>query len=582
MQFINKSTTILFLITVTLTSCNSFASTLATASSTVVMETTTPIVKATITETQAAISSVTPTVSPDTPTPYKQPTLIPTIETAKIPDLLNNSLSIETLNAFNGYNSQRITGWSNGFNGGMWNRGSRDRSQGYLWMDSSHLLLFPATGETTQPNWSTITSRPVVMNINSGKIWLPPTDRSLNEGRWFNIVLPQWSSKLQILVTGENVGQKEGASTFTADGKRISHYEGELIDISPSAERIFVIGDTWIDLASGKTVNFGWGSGFGYEVYRWFPIWSRDESQIYFCCYYYGNANTGQSYTIKDEDTIFDGKPFTNPHGLGHAYGEWLNDHTIMAQYDAWWYEGPGFTAIFDVLEITYHNLGTVAGLPDAFNDYHYTYKSISPNGDYMYVSPGAQSEKDPQIYLVDLKTLKSTLYHAYSIDWSTNGKYGVVHRPTDSQVLTLSDKTLRILPAQTDFQKPLYWVANAWHPTEGVSVSIFVDNQNHLVVKLLDVETLTYREKKFDLPANFNKKYSISTNMVWNSRGDQFALVAPDNSIWALDYPKLEHLEQLTSSMANIKGMSWSPDGRYLSYSSGTDIYIINTESKP
>lgn len=579
MKFINKSTTILFLTAIILASCNSFVSTPVTASPTAVLETATPIVKATITETQAAISSVTTTVLPDTPTPYKQPTLIPTIETAKILDLLNNFLSIETLNAFNGYNSQRITGWSNGFNGGMWNRGSRDRSQGYLWMDSSHLLLFPATGETTQPNWSTITSRPVVMNINSGKIWLPPIDRSLNEGRWFNIVLPQWSSKLQILVTGENVGQKEGASTFTADGKRISHYEGELIDISPSVERIFVIGDTWIDLASGKTVNFGWGSGFGYEVYRWFPIWSRDESQIYFCCYYYGNANTGQSYAIKDEDTIFDGKPFTNPHGLGHAYGEWLNDHTVMAQYDAWWYEGPGFTAIFDVSERTYHNLGTVAGLPDALNDYHYTYKSISPNGDYMYVSQQAQSPTDPQMYLVDLKTFKSKFYHARGADWSANGKYALI----GNQVLTLSDKTLRILPAQTDSQKPLYWVANAWHPTEGVSVSIFVDNQNHLVVKLLDVETLTYREKRFDLPASFNTKYSISTNMVWNSRGDQFALVAPDNSIWILDYPKLEYLEQLTSSStANVKGMSWSPDGRYLSYGSGTDIYIIDTESKP
>jgi hypothetical protein len=446
-------------------------------------------------------------------------------------------------------------------------------------MDASHLLLFPATGETLQPNWSTITTRPVVMNINTGNIWLPPIDRAFNDERWFSIILPRWSPKLQILITGENIGQGEGTSTFTADGERISHYEGQLLDISPSAERIFIIGDTWIDLANGKKVNFGWGPALRDEV-RWSPIWSRDESQIYFCCYYYGNAKTGQSYTITNEDAIFDGKPFTNLHGLGHAYGEWLNDHVVMAQYDAWWYEGPGFTAIFDVSERTYHNLGVVAGLPDAFNDYyHYSYKSISPNGDYMYVSPGAQSATDPQIYLVDLKTLKSKLYHVGGLDWSANGKYALF----GNQVLTLSDKTLRTLPNQTDFQKPLYSISRAWHPTEGVSVSIYADNQQNLVVDLLNVENLTYQKQKFDLPSNFNGKYySNSVGIVWSPKGDRFALVAADGSIWLLDYPKLEHFEQLTFSMANVKDISWSPDGRYLSYVGGTDIYIIEVESKP
>ncbi len=586
MKFINKSTTILFLTTIILASCNSFASTPVMANQTVVLETATPIVKATITETQAAISSVTTTVLPDTPTPYKQPTLIPTIETAKIPELLNNSLSIETLNAFNGYNSQRITGWSNGFNGGMWNRGSRDRSQGYLWMDSSHLLLFPATGETQDPNWSNITTRPVVMNINTGKIWLPPIDRSFNEGRWFNIILPQWSSKLQILVTGENVGQKEGVSTFTADGKRISHYEGQLIDISPSAERIFIIGDTWIDLTSGKTVNFGWGSGFGYEVYRWFPIWSRDESQIYFCCYYYGNASTGQSYTIKNEDKIFDGKPFTNPHGLGHAYGEWLNDHTVMAQYDVWWYEGPGFTTIFDVSERTYHNLGIVAGLPDEFNDYHYTYKSISPNGDYMYVTPGAQSSSDPQIYLVNLKNFESQLYHVSGMSWMPNGKYALLHTyhqlangeySSETQVLTLSDKTLRTLPSESSPLSQSDWLASNWYLSEDVSQSIFIKDQ-YLVVQVLTFEPPAQHKYEVLLPPDFNTTYQGYTGGVFKSpKNNHIALIAGDNSVWIMDYPALENLEQLTPPMKNQPIISWSPDGRYLSYAGGTDIYIVD-----
>ena len=490
MKFINEAITLLFLVVVMLTSCSSFTSA-PTVSPTDVMETAMSTVKTAVVETQAAIPPATLTASPTprtTSTPQKRPTLIPTIETAKIPDLLNNSLSIETLNAFNGHNLQRITGWSNGFNGGMWDRGSSYENRDYLWMDSSHLLLFPVTEITRQPNWSTILTRPVVMNINTGKIWLPPTDRVFNDGRWFSIILPRWSPKLQVLVTGENIGQEEGISTFTADGERISHYKGQLLDISPSAERIFVEGDTWINLSSGKKVDFGWGPGFGYEVNRWFPIWSRDENQIYFCCYYYGNAKTGQSYTISNEKTIFDGGTFNNMHSLRHAYGVWLNDYVVMAQYDGWWYEGPDFSTIFDVSERTYHNLGVVAGLPDTFND-HYAYKSISPNGDYMFVS----HPNIPQIYLIDLKTLKSELYNVGWLEWSANGKYALV----GDQVLTLPDKTLRTLPDQTDFQKPLYWIDKSWHPTEGTRVSIYADQQQHLVVSLLDVEALTYRENR-------------------------------------------------------------------------------------
>jgi len=514
-----------------------------------------------------------------TPVRYQEPTLIPTIEPAKIPDLLNSSLSIETLSTFNGHNLQRITGWSNGFNGGLWHKGSRSNGQGYLWMDSSHLLLFPATGETQQPNWETIDARPVVMDINTGKIWLPPNDRSMKDSRWFNIILPRWSPRLKVLVTAENNGDEEGASTFTADGKRVAHYEGQLVDVSPSAEKIFITGDTWIDLESKKKVDFGWGPGFGDEVERWFPIWSRDEDQIYFCCFYYGNAQTGQGSTIANEDTIFDGGPFINQHSLHHAYGVWLNDHAVMAQYGGWWYEGPEFSTIFDVSERTYRNLGVVTGLPDAFNNNTYSHKSISPNGEYMYISPGAQSETDPQIYLVDLRTLTSQLYHISGVDWSANGKYAIM----DSQVLTLSNKTSRPLPPKPAPEKLSSGITSSWHPTQGARLSISADKQMQMYLYLLDLDTLTYQN--LPLPSNFDGNYETyggGTSIAWSPMGDRLALAAADGSLWQIDYPKLKNLEQLTAPMANVKDISWSPDGRYLSYVGGTDIYIVEVGSNP
>ncbi len=413
------------------------------------------------------------------------------------------------------------------------------------------------------------------MNLSTGLIWLPPNDLPLDENRSLRILLPRWSSKLGVLVTAETVGQKEGVSTYTADGKRVAHYEGKLVDVSPSAERIFIAGDTWVDLGSGKKVDFGWGPGLGDDLQRWLPIWSRDENQIYFCCFYYGNAKTGQSYTITNEGTIFDGGPFLNGHSLRHAYGVWLNDHIVMAQYDAWWYEGPGFSTIFDVSERTYHNLGVVAGLPDAFNNNTYSMKSISPNGDFMYISPGAQSETNPQIYLVDLRTLKSQLYQSSGIDWSANGKYAIM----DSQILTLSDQTLRPLPAMPDLEKLVYWIASAWHPTEGVRLSIYADKEQHMFCYLLDLDTLTYRY--LALPSNFDGSNG-GTSIIWSPNGDRFALESSDGSLWQMNYPMLDNLEQLTPPVANVKDIFWSPDGRYLSFVGGTDIYIVDTRKNP
>ena len=580
MKIISKAIPLLFLVVVLLISCNRFTSA-SEISPTEVMETALFTVKTAIAETQAAVPTVTFTASPipqATLIPrYRQPTLIPTIEPAKIPDLLNNSLSVEVLKTFNGHNQQRITGWSNGFTGDLWDRGSRGNNQGYLWMDSNHLLLFPNIGVTQQPNWDTIYAHPVVMKIDTGKIWLPPNDRSMKDSRWFNIILPRWSPKLEVLVTAETIGGEDGVSIFTADGKHVAHYEGQLVDVSPSAERVFVVGDTWIDLGSGKKVDFGWGPGFGYELDRWFPIWSRDENQIYFCCYYYGNAKTGQSYTITNEDTIFDGGPFISRYNnLRHAYGVWLNDHVVMAKPDVWWYGGPEFSSIFDVSERTYHNLGVVADLPDAFNNNTYSYKSISPTGDYMYISPGAQSATNPQIYLVDLRTLKSQLYHVGTVDWSANGKYAIM----GLQVLTLSNKTSRTLPPKPDSEKLFYGGPSAWHPTQGVRLSISADKLMHRYLYFLDVDTLTYRH--WALPSNFDGTLGGGTSIIWSPNGDRLALAVADGSLWQIDYPKFENLEQLTSPIADVKDISWSPDNRYLSYVGGTDIYIVDVGGKP
>jgi WD40 repeat protein len=280
---------------------------------------------------------------------------------------------------------------------------------------------------------------------------------------------------------------------------------------------------------------------------------------------------TGQNFVITNADTIFNGGPFTDPwHDLRHSWGVWLNDRYIMAKFDALYTGGLDFIPLFDIQARTFRDLGVVTGLPGAFDNNQGATNSISPNRDYLWASPGAQSPADPQVYLVDLRTLQSRLYHAASVDWSI----------LDQQVLTLSDQTLRPLPAIPDFAELHYWIADAWHPTQGARLSIYADRQEHQYLYLLDFESLSYRH--LALPSNFDGGYGRGTSIVWSPDGDRFALAAPDGSLWQMDFPKMEHLEQLTPPMANVRDISWSPDGAYLSFVGGTDIYIVDAGSDP
>jgi hypothetical protein len=505
-------------------------------------------------------------------TPYHEPTLISTIEPAKISELLNNSFSIQTLDPVNGHNLRRITGWTNGFNSGLWD----NNFAGYQWMDLSHLMLFPAVGEIQAPNWTSIQMRPVIINIDTGKVWLPPSDHPDPGYRVLRFLLPSWSPKLGVLITSENIGEgdttQKGVTTYKSDGTIVARYNGSLTSISPSGTKILIADDIWVDLTDGKKVDFNWG--FGVPTQKWSPIWSPDETRIYQCCYFFGDAKTEASYAISDESTILEGHPDTNMQSLHHTGGVWLNDNSVLAQFDGFYTFRNGFFPVFDISARTFRNLGSIANLPDEFNNMPYTQLSISPNRTYMWLSPGAQSAINPQIYLVNLKTLKSQLYHVSGAEWSANGKYAIL----DNQVLTLSDQIMRTLPALPDSEKLFFGVDKAWNPNQSARLSIYADKQQHMYLYLLDVDALTYWH--MTLPSNFSGDHGAS--IIWSPKGDRFALEASDGSLWLMDYPKINDLSQITPPMANVKDIYWSPDGRYLSFIGGMNIYIVETVSNP
>jgi WD40 repeat protein len=317
-------------------------------------------------------------------------------------------------------------------------------------------------------------------------------------------------------------------------------------------------------------VDFNWSFG---SRSKWRPIWSADETRVYICCYFYGNATTGESYYLSDEDTILDGHKDKNIKSLHHSHGVWLNDNFVLAQFDGFQTYRDGFLPVFDISARTFRNLGALANLPDAFNNMPYTRMDISPNRDYMWVSPGSQSPTDPQLYLVNLKNLKSQLYHTSSATWSTNGQYAML----DSQVLTLSNKELRPLPSYPSYR---YSLGGEWHPRKEIYASIKAsEDRQTQTLFILNVENITLSQAA--LPPIFSSGF-LRPMIFWSPKGDQIALLAADNSIWQIDYPELKNIEMLTSPMPNSKDIMWSSDGAYLSLISGGDIYIVDTRGTP
>lgn len=84
----------------------------------------------------------------------------------------------------------------------------------------------------------------------------------------------------------------------------------------------------------------------------------------------------------------------------------------------------------------------------------------------------------------------------------------------------------------------------------------------------------MSYRELPFALqkPSFTNAQFS------WSPDGEKLALVAKDGSLWQVDYPALQNLEQLMPSMPDVGSLNWSPDGNSIAFISGSDIYVVET----
>ena len=527
-----------------------------------------PIPSLTATFTPTPNPTATATVEPTSRPEFVPPTLIPTIDPALVPELLSKAFSVQTLEGENGHKIQQITGWDYGFGGGLW-WGS---CSGYDWLDSSHLILYPATGQVDAPEgvWSAINVVPqvVVLNLESGHVWLPPEIPS-SAPRSCNRVY--WSSELEILIISEVHDEISTVSTYTYDGKKLSSYTGSIMDVSPRGTKILLEDNTVIDLQTNKRITLDWSMEDYQEEMLSDLFWTSDETRIYRCCYFYADLATGTSYRFEQSDfRDTDGNPLDR-RLLWFYRGQWVRNDTYFMVEWSWIDDGDiRYLPLFDPATKIFYDVREMAGISPDWTSWE---TSVSLDGSYLWMTGWEGS------HLINLSTFEARYFPDLSyaeVDWSLNSKFvwvQVSDQTNDStrvQVLSVADKELRSVPVNP-VPNSIHW----WHPTDDIVAYPSAD-KNALI--FLDASTMSYRELPFTLQKPPHDSHS---DVVWSPNGEKLALVAEDGSVWQIDYSTLGNLEQLTLSLSNVSGLHWSPDGNSVSFISGADIYIVETTSK-
>lgn len=520
-------------------------------------------------------STVTPQPTLTPSATFAFPTSVPT----KLPEDVKASLTVETLEPFDGHTLQRISGWRQGFDG-------------FTWMDAEHLFLYPITSErhgdyVGKNEWF---SYPTVINLDSGKVWLPPTEYKPFYRRSSYYYLPKWSSQLAGLIAQET---ETSVQLYSPDGDLRRTYQGLLAGVSPSGSKILLGNENpvsdlsagsadvrWIDLLKSKEVVFHWPfpprsitSGYmGYPP----PIWSADEMRVYASYHLYGNAKTGESFL--STENMFDEAVSDYGESIDHTGGVWvLNNSYLLAQ---WYvvYEGmPRFIVFFDPAKKAYRSLTELAGLPkfkEATVDTELVYPCETAWPDTTLGGRYIWENCQDGGRLIDMQNFKAQIYPSYpeaTLQWSADGNFAFLSHSS-------GDPTLQLLLAASNQLKPIPngVLCSTWHPTQNKFVALSADKK---ILFIFDAQNLTAQQTVF-LPNAFHCPR-------WSESGDKLMMTAEDDSLWQINYPVLNDLEQLTKPMKGLKNFSISPDGLLIAFSAGIDaydqdIYIVDTRSKP
>jgi WD40 repeat protein len=243
-----------------------------------------------------------------------------------------------------------------------------------------------------------------------------------------------------------------------------------------------------------------------------------------------------------------------------HGYGQWVRNGDYFLIEWSWIDDGDKrILPMFDPGEKRYYDVREMAGISPELTC---PQTAVSPDGKYVWVMCYGID------YLVNLSNFETKAYPGYTqvdINWSADSKFAWFESFDLSdnrfEILSISNSKLSPLPVRPLPESPL-----RWHPSDNVLAFLSEDGQK---LELLNPQNISVQELELTI---------AFSDLVWHPNGDHIALMAKDGSLWKVDYPKLENLEQLTPALPNVSQVNWSPDGNSLAFVSGSDIYIVDT----
>ena len=494
-----------------------------------------------------------------------KPTLVPTVSPTELTDTLAGAFSVQELRGENNRKLLKIDGGEYGF------RSSNYCEHGpYRWLDSEHLMVFPKVGEELTIFVEELT-RPVVLDLR-GETWLPPTVE-----RTSGCDLPVWSQALQALISYQDDSLLVNSLNGTViKSIKSTQEQFNTIRISPSGEKLLVqdsLNDPnggqigmfkWIDLESGQEVTFIWAADPSW-VYE--TAWSINEMRVFqlsSCangetCYAFGDAlNRTQSvFNLGGLQPVGSDNLPVAPSGIDSRWV--LNDTRSMILHDFW--TGSSLKRIVPLFipeEQKYEDICSLAAIP---SDGSCQPTSISPDGNMIWLS----GQKSQDSYLVDLRNFIRTDFSGNQfISWSPDSQFTLMGKIDDLsqpvrnyELFSISDQQRQSLP-QNSIIEPV------WSHQGHLLAFLSTDGRS-----LVQLDAGNMASKTATLPTIFNQ-------VRWNPSDNQLVLVAQDGSLWLIDAFSDSEPERISPPMEQVRDLRWSPDGKLISYISGSTLFVV------
>jgi hypothetical protein len=428
----------------------------------------------------------------------------------------------------------------------------------YRWLDSEHLLVLPVVEQAVEPEEGGYQgTQPVVIGFGPAAPWLAG---SVERG----CQVPLWSEGLQRLI-GASAGQ---VRQWDLTGQLGATYPGQApLHLAPSGLRLLAA-NRWIDLERGEDVLLGGLRPIGPHV----PAWSADERQVFGCCFYYANVDTGQRWERSEFPGFFIGGRGSWPGEETWSISRWLpGDQGVVIETLAIWFlttdNGAWVAPLIDPLAESYQDLIEVLalGTPPACQ------LIPAPRGPYAWLGcldqqGGRVLHHDPA-YLVSVSagTAQEVPGSLEFLSWSPDGGYAAFNELAGADAVLGSAWVTDLSGARRQMAPARARQAH-WHPTEPLVALLFEDRR---VAVFYHAASGVRRSLALE---------EAITDFAWHpGRGAAALATESGQLLWLPNvFDQTVAPMPIAPAQPGLHTLRWSPDGRRLAFVAETRLFVV------